>query len=779
MTLHKFLFPAALAVGFNSMQAGDLRGLVRDTSEPLIGASVYWAGTNVGTVTDLNGAFKLHRIKGYNQLVVAYVGYKTDTLSITQTDSLTITLKPESTTLNAVVVHGHQKGNYIDAHSTLKTEHITFTGLTKLACCTVAESFENSASVSVGYSDAVSGTRQIKMLGLAGTYTQLLDESRPTMQGIGAPYGLTYTPGVWLKSIQISKGISSVTAGHDAITGQINLEHRQPNGEEKLFINGYLDDLLHPELNIVGNIPLKKDKSLSTNILINASGDTNWREMGAMDRNHDGFRDLPDTRLLNLANRWVYIAPTGLQLHWGWRVLQDNRTGGQMQFHDTEANRNAMATAWGDPTTLYGSHIANKAASAYFKIGMPVGQGYYDEVMKMEKRSSVAFTANYEYFRERAYFGLNRYSGTENTLNATLMYNHYFNYNSWLAVGTQARLYHLNETLDNHTPWYGDGRNYTPKRHENEVGAYAEYTWERPDRFTLVAGLRGDYNEYFHRTMFTPRMHLKWTPTKTTALRASAGLGFRTANYFTDNMGIMATGRKIVFAPNTEGDYTLTDRIEKTLTFGASLTQRFSLGGDNNASLSIDYFRTHFYHSVIADAEYDPSLIYIYSLNGGGNTDTYQVDLSYSPSNRLELNATFRYNYSHMTLMRPNGSTLDVERPLISRFKGLINAQYATKWRVWVFDLTAQLNGKARIPSLTAQPDQSKYSPVYPMLFAQVTRRIKTWDLYAGVENILDYRQKDPILSADAPFSPGFNSMNVWGPLMGRKFYIGFRLNIY
>ncbi len=297
----------------------------------------------------------------------------------------------------------------------------------------------------------------------------------------------------------------------------------------------------------------------------------------------------------------------------------------------------------------------------------------------------------------------------------------------------------------------------------------------------MVAGVRGDYNGYYDKFYFTPRGHVKWNITPTTTLRASAGLGYRSTNVITDNIGMLATGRRIVMPDYREKVCSgrAFDRMEEALTLGGSLTQTFSVLGQDNMTLSFDYFRTQFYNSVVADQEYDPQTIRIYDTHGRSYTDTYQVDFSWTPVERLDIFATFRYTDSEMTIDRPDGGTARVERPLVSRYKTLLNIQYATKFRRWVFDATAQLNGPSRIPTQNGILADDSYSPSYPMFFAQVSRKVGKFDIYVGCENIADYRQKDPILHASNPYSYEFNSMNVWGPLMGRKFYIGMRWNLY
>lgn len=782
-----FFTLSALAV-CGTLNAQDLRGVVRDADkQPLIGASVYWAGTTIGAGTDAQGAFQLHRVKGYDKLVASYLGYINDTIRVENgVDKVEFTLRSEGVALEDVVVEGNLSGNFVKRDGIVKGEMISFAGLCKMACCNLAESFENSASVTVGYSDAISGARQIKMLGLAGTYTQILDENRPIMRGLSAPYGLSYTPGMWLNSIQVSKGVASVTAGHEAITGQINLEHRKPTDDERLFVNLYLDDELRPEANISTAFPVTKDKKLSSVILLHGSMDTDARKM---DHNHDHFRDLPKSDQINVANKWLYSADNGTQVRWGWKFVQENRLGGMLDFKNTAAMREDMAENWDweaedKPMPLYGSHIRNRNANGYIKIGMPVGPSVYDPDEQDEMRSNLAFVADFDHFDEDAYFGLNTYEGNQNAAALNLMYNHYFTYRSSLIVGVQAHLDYYRERLVNPTPWIpgtaaGD---FDFDRDEQEAGAYAEYTYAVKDKFSIVAGIRGDYNAYYDRFFATPRGHLKWNITPSTTLRASAGLGYRSTNVITDNIGILATGRKIAFLGDEASgtsDFEKFDRMEKALTVGGSLTQTFSLAGRDNATLSFDYFRTQFYNSVVADQEYDPEAIVFYNTDGRSFTDTYQIDFSWTPVERLDIFATFRYTDSEMTIKRPGGGSARVERPLVSQYKTLLNIQYATKFRRWVFDATAQLNGPARIPTQDEDLANDSYSPRYPMFYAQVSRKVGKFDIYAGCENIADYRQKDPILNAQNPYDYKFNSMNVWGPLMGRKFYVGLRFNLY
>lgn len=768
------LFLALTALGLSSAKAQDITGRVMDAAgNPLPGASVYWADTNVGEAANADGYYRLHRVKDYNRLVGSFLGYTNDTVTVDKSTTEVFFKLSEGVAVESVVVEGNLRGNYIGQEGILKNENISFAGLCKMACCNLAESFENSATVTVGYSDAISGARQIKMLGLAGTYTQILDENRAIMRGLSAPYGLGYTPGMWLNSIQVSKGISSVTAGHEAVTGQINLEHRKPTDEERFFLNLYLDNELKPEVNLSTALPVTKDKRLSTVILAHASADTH-----KFDHNGDGYRDLPMARQFNIANRWLYQGQNGIQVRWGAKYVNDHRVGGQMAFKESmKEDKNGKAWYdWWREEGLYGSVVANQEANAYFKMGKPVGEAVFDKEESSEMRSNIAMILDYDYFKEDAYFGADKaYIGSQSMTNLNLMYTHYFTYNSSLATGLTASSRWVGEDLTDRT-WSDSNALRNFDRNETEVGAYAEYTYNIKEKVSVVAGVRYDYNFYFRKHLFTPRGHIKWNITPTTVLRGSAGLGYRPTDIVTDNIGIMATGRKIAFDTQFGRDF---DRMESALTAGGSLSQMISTVNYRDLTISFDYFRTQLFHSVIVDQERDAEAIHIYTTDGKSYTNTYQADLSWAPAERLDIFATFRYTDSKYTITRADGSQQLVERPLVSRFKTLLNIQYATPMRRWTFDVTAQLNGKSRIPTQTGNIEDSEYSPIYPMFFAQITRKIKAWDIYLGCENIAGYKQKNPILGYADPYSTAFNSSCVWGPLMGRKIYIGVRFNLY
>ena len=341
------------------------------------------------------------------------------------------------------------------------------------------------------YVSGEESARQIKMLGLAGTYTQILDENRPIMQGAGASYGLSYTPGMWLNSIQVSKGVASVTAGHEAITGQINLEHRKPTDDERLFLNLYFDSELRPEINLSTALPVTRDKRLSTVILAHGSMDTR-----RYDHNDDGFVDMPKANQINVANKWLYQTQGGTQIRWGWKVVDEQRLGGQMNYRDSM--RDQMLPSATTDTPIYGSKIHNRDINAYMKVGIPIGaeQAFGgDEADAVQ--NNLAMILDYDNYSTDSYVGLNTADVVENAVSFNLMYAHYFSLRSSLNVGASAHVRMLDN--DYRTFRVADKTvlpawSLTGEGTISEPGVYAEYTYSIKDKFSLVVGMRADYS---------------------------------------------------------------------------------------------------------------------------------------------------------------------------------------------------------------------------------------------------------------------------------------------
>ena len=655
--------------------------------------------------------------------------------------------------LDAAVFVSRQAGNYLSKGKEIRTEVISAAGLCKMACCNLAESFENSASVTVGYSDAVTGARQIRLLGLSGVYTQMLDETRPVMRGLSAPFGLSYVPGQWLESIQIAKGSSSVINGVECMTGQINMEHRKPTDEKPLFINGAVMSDTKMDLNIASS--LQMGYKWSTVILGHVSGN-----IEAHDMNNDGFLDEPKMLQFNLSNRWLYQADNGVQVRFGVRAIQDKRDGGQIQ---------AIQNRWT-------SDILNRSLNGYLKVGVPLNE---------DNSQNIALVADYNYQDMDSGFGTKTYDAGQHSAFANLLYQNVINDSHRFTLGLNGTFDRYDEIIRRLVP---QGADFILKEDSGitdlaNAGVFGEYTYHAGERFSAIAGLRGDW---FYKQGFkvSPRVTLKYMPVDEIVIRANGGRGLRYSTPLVDNIGVFSTGKNYIGAYN---DHILED----AWTFGGNITYYMPFGASSNTYLSFDYFRTQFAQQMVVDYEYGMNEIHFYALDGNRSfTDNYQVDFSVDPVERFNITATFRYTNAKIELA---GKGL-VEKPMTSRFKGVLNLQYATNLNKWIFDFTASLNGSCRVynfmEGLKDADGNLLYkdgrTPVYPLLYAQVTRRFKGWDVYIGAENLTNFRQENVILGSVKDqngyvnaFQPSFDASCVWGPLMGIKAHIGFRFTLW
>lgn len=633
--------------------------------------------------------------------------------------------------LQTVVVSAKVASSYIPKGKDIKAEVITAAGLCKMACCNLAESFENSASVSVGYSDAVTGARQIMLLGQSGVYTQMLDENRPVMRGLSAPFGLTFIPGQWLESIQVSKGVSSVINGVESMTGQINLEHRKPTDEKPLYLHASVMDNGKFDINAISSLQLGKEGKWNTVILAHADGN-----QVLMDMNKDGFMDDPRSLQFSLSNRWLYFDPSGLQVRFGVRAIQDRRQGGQ-DSKFVSADR------------LWTTDILNRSLDAYLKVGVPM-----DET----GANSVALVADYNVQGLDSGFGLKTYDALQHNAFLNLMYQREINESHKFTLG-------LSDMLDLYTEDFYSTFSPLNSTHTllNTLGAYAEYTFHQGDKFSSIIGLRGEHywGEGFR---FSPRLTLKYAPVEDFVLRANAGRGIRYATPLIDNIGVLSTSKLLL------GDLQ-SHPLADSWTAGASATWYMPF---DNAYVSFDYFRTQFTNQMVADYDKTPGAIEFYTTSRSF-TNNYQLDFSIEPVERFTVTLTGRVTDARV-LYADRGLR---EKPMQSRYKGVLNLQYATHLNRWIFDFTASVNGPCRVWDFMKPQYESGYTPAYPLLYAQVTRRFKGFDLYFGGENLTNYTQPDPILNAEDPFNQNFDASCIWGPLMGIKVYAGIRVTIW
>ncbi len=705
---------------------------------PLPRATIVWQGTNTGTLTDSTGVFKINITDQTDRLVISYAGYRPDTIAVQPSTDLKIILASNQQ-LSEVTLNAKLRSTYISSLSTIRTQVMTEKELFKAACCNLSESFETNPSVDVSYNDAVTGSKQIQLLGLSGNYTQLTVENLPGPRGLATTLGLNSIAGPWVESIQLNKGMGSVANGFESIAGQINIELKKPEKAEQLYANVYLNDMGKSDINL--NLAHKIGKKWSTALLLHDDFIFN-----KVDFNKDGFRDLPTGNLFSAINRWKFEDGKGFMAQFGVKLLTDDRTGGATEF---DPGRDKFTT------NHYGLGIHTRRYEAFSKTGY---------VFPGKKYKSLGLQLMVFSHEQDAYFGLHPYTAEQKSLYANLIY--------------QSIIGNTNHKFRTGLSWSGDRyheniRTAVYSRSEKVPGGFFEYTYTPSAKLGIVAGLRGDHNSLFG-WFITPRLHLHYMPVKGTNIRLSAGRGQRTANIFAENTSVMVSSRQISILTSATGKaYGLDPEIAWNK--GISADQQFHLFG-REAMLSLDFFRNDFSNQVVVDLE-DVNEVRFYNLQGKSFSNSFQAELHFEPARKLELRLAYRYFDVHTTY-----SGQELQKPFTSKNRAFANLAY--EWEGWKFDYTVNLNGPKRIPSTAGNPpvfQKENYSPAYWLMNAQISKTVwekHPMDIYLGGENLSNYFQREAILAPDQPFGSFFDASLVWGPVSGRLVYLGIRYKI-
>ncbi|WP_116771098.1 TonB-dependent receptor plug domain-containing protein [Maribacter litoralis] len=708
----------------------------------LSGASVYWQDSQTGVVTNFDGEFSIPYTKEFNTLIISYIGFQSDTLTINEPKTIRIALK-SSNELDEVVVQQKRDAIQKTYFSPQNVITVNSDELLKAACCNLAESFETNPAIDVNLSDGLTGTKQIEMLGLTSPYLLITQENIPMVRGASQAYGLTFTPGTWIESIQITKGAGSVVNGYESISGQINTELVKPLTDKAVFVNGYANQNGRYELNTHFNRKLT-DK-WSTGLYIHGNKRTQKE-----DNNNDGFLDAPLANQLNVMNRWQYQdVEKGWVSFFNVRFLNDEKQVGQVDFNpDTDKFT----------TNAWGSEIDTRRFDTSLKLGY---------VFPELPFQSLGFQTSYSLHKQDSYFGFRTYDINHESLYSNLIFNS--------IIGDTRNKFKTGITFA--YDGYDEMVSSTDySRVDRSVGAFMEYSYENLEKVSLTAGLRVD-NHNRLGTFVTPRFHIRYTPWENGSLRGSFGRGKRAANIFAENQQLFGSARTINIA-STDGEvYGL--EPEDAWNYGVSFLQGFNFL-NKKGDITLDYYITDFKNQVVVDWE-NPQEVSFYNLDGDSSAKSFQVEMNYELLSRLNLRTSYKF-YDVST----DYNSGNLQKPLLAQHRFFVNLGYETEAKEngsqWKFDYTLHRVGEKRLPDTTSSPEQyrlGEYSSPYSLMNAQITKVFsKNVEVYLGGENLSEVQQDNPVLGANDPFGPNFDTTIVFAPIMGRMFYAGFRFKI-
>lgn len=680
------------------------------------------------TKTNTEGEFKIFLKTLPDTLIINQLGYALTKVFIDKPiENLEIKLN-FSNTLETVVINGNTLGKSIDLMSALNVERIGEGELRKAACCNLSEAFETNASVDVSLTDAVSGAKKIQMLGLDGIYSQIQWENIPLVRGLSSSYGLGFTPGTWINSIQITKGTGSVINGYESIAGLINLEFKKPSSKEKLYLNTYANSFGKGEFNIHGFQNVGKWKTMSFLHLSN--------QFLEVDRNKDGFKDIPIGLTAAFFNRWEIQRPNS-ESKFGFKLAYSDKTGGQLNFNNQTDNQN-----------LYGVNLLNKQVEIFTKNGF---------FFKKRPLASLGTILQLKYHEIGNQFGYNIYNGKQKKIYFNGIYSDVFkNTNHNYKTG-------VSMVVDNYNQYF----NYlTLNKTEIIPGAFFEYTYKHLNKLSVVSGVRGDFHNLFG-FIFSPRLHAKWNISPKNVIRISAGKGTRVSNPFADYTSLMASNRNWVL----ENDLMPEEAINGGLTF----TQKFLIN-DHVSSFSVDYFYTQFINQVVVDLDKAVDQINIYNAMGTSYSHSFQAELSLKPSKTIEFRSAFKYYDVKLEL---DGNLQ--QKAFTPKFRALFNIGYKTRNKKWEYDLTGNWVGVKRLPNTSLNPIEHQRpaeSKAYWLLNTQITYKRPRTSFYIGGENLLNIIQENAIIGADDPFGSHFDATQIWAPITGVNIYVGFHYKL-
>ena len=735
--MKKIIFFICLFIKIIQINAQDIKGKVleidnQNNTKPLIGANVFWENTNIGTITDSQGQYTIPKTTELPAtLNVGYIGYSLKKKEIVNNEY--IFYMESSIDLDEVDVKGKKQTTIFSTVKPLNVQTITTDEILKAACCNLSECFETNAAVDVTYSDAISGIKTINMLGLSGKYVQITNESVPLIDGLLNSYGLSYVPGSWIESIQVTKGIGSILNGYSSMTGQINIEYFNENNSDDLFLNTYVNSEGKLENNLLVS---KKNGNWNNNLFTHISflnreidhhGGTHTHEL---DENHqgDGFLDVPKTTQFNIMNRLKYTGSNKVVGSLTLKKLWEERIGGQKEN--------------------VGNYIVN-TINDYSEATTKTGYIFND----IDK--SIGIQTNWKLHDQNIQFGKNKYEGLQEKAYLNLIVNTYIsNLNHKIVFGSSYEVNIFTESFSGNID-----KEYSDEKREDLLsGFFVEYNYNFKEKLNIITGLRADFYNQQVKTYYSPRLHIKYNPNEKSALRFSAGKGFRISNILIESMPFLASNREISI--NTRSN------IESSMNIGLNYSYCFYLF-EREATFNFDIYNTSFDEQVIVDIEKEGELKF-YNLDGKSNSTSAQIDFSYELIENLDVKTAFKINKS---LTKYSDDTKQTALTPISR--GLLNLAYKNKKENWKYDFTCNYVGESRIP------EHSKITYTksdWFMLFnSQITNSNNNFDLYIGVENISNYVQENPIISSENPDSDDFDASLIYGPVMGRLFYAGLR----
>lgn len=706
--------------------------ILDENNAPLEGASIHsLEEPSIGVMTNQKGYFELLVGSKTTQMIFDYIGYQSDTLSLKS--YFFLNLKP--TSQKSVVITELTAGAFQSKASVGQVEIISAKEFSKAACCDLAGCFGTQGSVRVETNNVLTNTKSLSLLGLRSTYNQVLIDGMPLFNGLSNIYGINTIPSAVIKKIFISKGTASGIQGYEGIAGQINVITNDYDSVNKVYVNTYVNSFLESQFNVLSNYSLGK---FTKGIF----GLHTTQMHNNMDRDDDGFLDMPKTERYSFSNKLIfdYNAKKQHQSTFYISGIKENKLGGMSSYRSIKDTIKS---------NTYGVAVDYSELKSYFKHAYLISE----KILLKTQLSGF-------YHKQESWFGLLNYKALQTNIYGNIEMDYKYNKDNKFTVALSHRFSNIEEkirfnnsdTIRKYNGQYLNNWNVTGLLLENN-NVFLE------DKLVLLTSLRIDY---YNRVRYTPRFLLRYIPNEQHTLRYSIGTGWRIPTVFSDYQSVLGGNRNVVFSENPD--------VEQAINTGISYGYEWDIGV-NHFSLNGDYYHTYFKNQYVGDYLSSSSQVLFYNQKNASFTDVAQLDFNAILNKRIEFKLNYNYTNAIITI---NGTKEN--QVFIPKHRLLGSLSYHLEH--WQFDFQGHWNGRQHLPNTSSNPlkyQRGNYSPGYFNANTQVTYKVKVLELYLGCENITNFRQIRPIVAWQEPFSTYFDTYSTWASNKGIEFYFGLR----
>lgn len=752
LNFKKLLILVAQLACFLSMHAQtySISGIVRNkhTTETIAGANIYLSGTTIGTTSNVNGYFQLQvSDEQLNlKLICSFIGYKTDTIPLTDLKRLfNFNLEMEKENLREVVVSGTMK-EITKLESPIPVEIYTPAFFKKNPSPNIFESLNMVNGVQPQLNCNVCNTGDIRINGMEGPYTMVLIDGMPIVSSLATVYGLAGIPNSIVNRIEVVKGPASALYGSEAVGGLINIITKNPASIPKLNIDLSGTTWKEFNLDISSRYKFKKTYSL---LGINA-----FIFNSIYDKNKDGFTDVTLQKRISVFNKWAFKNKLNKPNNLAVRYIYEDRWGGQTGW----------TSEWRGTDSIYGESIYSNRAELFGVYNLPT--------IKQNIRLEYA----YNFHLQDSYYGTIKYYALQHTAFAQVLWDKTIKSHS-LLFGFPFRFI----SYDDNSPATATPDTVNSQNAPSITclpGIFIQDEWAFHKKLSTLIGIRYDYNTQ-HGNIITPRLSLKFRPVSNHTFRLSTGTGYRVVNLFTEDHAALTGARQVV----------LNEKLNPEQSWNVNLNYVTHINYKKGfITLDASAFYTHFSNQIVGDFYTDPNKIIYGNLMGHAISKGITLNTDFSFTNGLKWIVGGTFLNVYQVAANSFGFTKKSPHHFVPKFQSTFSLSYTIPKTGLGIDLTGNLKSPMYLPILPNDFRPEK-SPWYCLLNLQLTKKLSEQiELYTGIKNILNFKPENPIMRAFDPFDKDitvnnpnnytFDTSYSYAPIQGIKVNFGFRWSI-